>query len=301
MTEALIALTALTLMEIVLGIDNIVFISILTAKLPIERQSAGRRIGLLLALGTRLLLLSCIFWIAQLTAPVVTLSDWLPTEGLKGYYYERPSLGHGGHLGVAPASEGRAAGDVEEADPTPKFDQEAWEEFDGVSWRDLILIAGGMFLIYNSVREIHHEVEGDAHSAKNAPRKVTFAGVLTQIAIMDVIFSLDSVITAVGMANQLWVMFAAVIIAVAVMILFANQVGDFVDGNPTVRMLALNFLLLIGVMLLAEGAGTPINKGYIYFAMAFSLFVEVFNIRVRNKDRTHSTESNPSQPPQRHP
>ena len=147
----------------------------------------------------------------------------------------------------------------------------------------MILIVGGLFLLYNSVREIHHEVDGDAQAAEQVPKQVRFSSVLIQIAIMDVVFSLDSVITAVGMANQLWVMFTAVILAVAVMILFANQVGNFVDRNPTVRMLALNFLLLIGVMLVAEGVGTPINKGYIYFAMSFSLLVEAFNIRVRAK------------------
>lgn len=302
MTEALIALIALTLMEIVLGIDNIVFISILTAKLPLAQQSSGRRIGLLLALGTRLLLLSCIFWIAQLTSPVITLSEWLPMEGVKSYFHSRHGAGHAAHGGqVTPGEQATSQSDpsqrsddraavgrplTEEAGaetPPARFDQEAWDEFDGVSWRDLILIVGGLFLLYNSVREIHHEVEGDAQGADKVPKQVSFSSVLIQIAIMDVVFSLDSVITAVGMANQLWVMFAAVILAVAVMILFANQVGNFVDRNPTVRMLALNFLLLIGVMLVAEGVGTPINKGYIYFAMSFSLLVEAFNIRVRAK------------------
>lgn len=276
MIEALIALVALSLMEIVLGIDNIVFISILTAKLPVSQQSSGRRLGLLLALGTRLVLLSCIFWIAQLTSPVITLSQWLPIDVLKSYFvesvYDEPE-GHG-----APST---AAS--EESAPSKRFDRESWEEFNGVSWRDLILIAGGLFLIYNSVREIHHEVEGDSHDPLAPPKQVKFSRVLVQIAIMDLVFSLDSVITAVGMADELWVMITAVVIAVGVMILFANQVGNFVDQHPTVRMLALNFLLLIGVMLVAEGVGTPINKGYIYFAMAFSLLVEVINIRIRSK------------------
>jgi predicted tellurium resistance membrane protein TerC len=255
MIEALVALIALTLMEIVLGIDNIVFISILTAKLPIERQGLARRLGLGLALLTRIALLSCIFWIAQLTIPVFTLSSWLPAEDLRGLFVEREV-----------------------------FDERAWEEFNTVSWRDLIMIGGGLFLIFNSVREIHHEVEG-GHRGHDNPqvRAPSFYGILFQIAVMDIVFSLDSVITAVGMANQLWVMIVAVILAVAVMILFANQVGSFVDGNPTIRMLALNFLLLIGVMLVAEGIGTPISKGYIYFAMAFSLIVEFFNIRIRSK------------------
>lgn len=283
MTEALIALIALSLMEIVLGIDNIVFISILSAKLPIAQQSAARRLGLLLALGTRILLLSCIFWMAQLTAPVLTVSQWIPVAGLKTYFYQEVKKSHA--EAPAEASIATSAGETSSAAevPLPKFDEEAWEEFDGVSWRDLIMIAGGLFLIYNSVREIHHAVEGHSDGNEVQKKQISLSSVLFQIAVMDVVFSLDSVITAVGMANQLWVMITAVILAVAVMIVFANQVGNFVDRNPTIRMLALNFLLLIGVMLVAEGVGTPINKGYIYFAMAFSLLVEVFNIRIRSK------------------
>ena len=270
MVESLIALVALSLMEIVLGIDNIVFISILTNKLPLDQQSLGRRIGLLLALTTRLILLGTVFWIAQLVTPIITLSDWLPSiDYLQRYFGE--SHGHAGHL---PGASTAAA----------VLDQEAWDEFNGVSWRDLILLLGGLFLIYNSVREIHHEVEGASvgHGQSGTPA-VNFSGLMIRIGIMDVVFSLDSVITAVGMADKLWIMFVAVIIAVGVMILFADQVGNFVDRNPTVKMLALNFLLLIGVMLVAEGIGTPISKGYIYFAMAFSLLVESFNIRIRNK------------------
>ena len=262
MTEALIALIALSLMEIVLGIDNIVFISILTAKLPIQQQSAGRRLGLLLALVTRLILLSCIFWLAQLTSPVVILSHWLPIESLKSQFtVDRLDDPH---------AQLKLAESVESDEPPIKlptapeaaqvFDQHAWDEFDEVSWRGLILIAAGLFLIFNSVREIHHEVEGPADDHELSKRKKpTFFSVLFQIAVMDVVFSLDSVITAVGMANQLWVMITAVILAVAVMILFAHQVGDFVDQNPTVRTLALNFLLLIGGMFGGEGA-TSISR-----------------------------------------
>jgi predicted tellurium resistance membrane protein TerC len=271
MIESLIALVALSLMEIVLGIDNIVFISILTGKLPLDKQSLGRKIGLGLALVTRLILLGTVFWIVQLKAPIFSLSDVAPAvERLKVYFTEKSSS----------AEHELLAGETSQA----QFDQEAWDEFNGVSWRDIILLAGGLFLIYNSVREIHHEVEGaQADNASRSPPKVSFAGMMVRIALMDIVFSLDSVITAVGMADQLWIMFVAVIIAVAVMILFADQVGNFVDRNPTVKMLALNFLLLIGVMLVAEGIGTPISKGYIYFAMAFSLLVEGFNIRIRAK------------------
>lgn len=278
MVESLIALVALSLMEIVLGIDNIVFISILTSKLPPDKQSSGRRIGLLLALVTRLILLGAIFWIVQLVDPIITLTDYVPAiEHLQSRFTE--SQGHVGHM---PSS----------ADaPPPVLDQAAWDEFNGISVRDLILLAGGLFLIYNSVREIHHEVEGARESKEGDEiKKVSFYGLMIRIAIMDIVFSLDSVITAVGMADQLWIMFVAVIIAVGVMILFANQVGNFVDHNPTVKMLALNFLLLIGVMLVAEGIGTPINKGYIYFAMAFSLLVEFFNIRIR-KTSTHKGQT----------
>lgn len=271
MIEAIIALIALSLMEIVLGIDNIVFISVATSRLPAEQQSAGRRVGLLLALVTRILLLCGIFWIAQLVSPVVVLSDFLPIEGLKSYFVESSGSLH--ELAEASVTE------------EPVFNEHAWDEFVNISWRDIILIFGGLFLIYSSVREIHLEVEGEdeAHQKKSSANR-SFASVIIQIAVMDIIFSLDSVITAVGMANQLWVMITAIILAVGVMILFANQVGDFVDGNPTIKMLALNFLLLIGVMLVAEGIGTPIAKGYIYFAMGFSLLVEVFNMRVRKRE-----------------
>lgn len=277
MTESLIALVALSLMEIVLGIDNIVFISILTGKLPLDKQSLARKVGLSMALVMRLILLGTVFWIVQLKAPVFTLSGaFSAVEQLKVHFTEKSSS----------AEHELLAGESSEA----KFDQEAWDDFNGVSWRDLILLAGGLFLIYSSVREIHHQVEGAySEDALRNPPKVSFAGTLVRIALMDIVFSLDSVITAVGMANQLWIMFVAVILAVAVMILFADQVGNFVDRNPTVKMLALNFLLLIGVMLVAEGIGTPINKGYIYFAMAFSLLVESFNIRIRAKSNEPNT------------
>lgn len=290
MIEALIALIALSLMEIVLGIDNIVFISVATSKLPEEQQSAGRKIGLLVALGTRLLLLVGIFWVAQLATPLFTLSNVLPPmEYLKSYFFEDEDRGHGHGFGLVKSTESEAASESEHPESEPEFNQEAWDEFNEVTIRDLIMLAGGLFLIYSSVREIHHEVEHNADDGSDehrGRRAVSFSAVITRVAIMDIVFSLDSVITAVGMANQLWVMIAAVVLAVAVMILFANQVGDFVDDNPTVKMLALAFLLLIGVMLCAEGIGTPISKAYIYFAMGFSLLVEFFNMRAREKRAT---------------
>lgn len=305
MLEPLIALVALCLMEIVLGIDNIVFISILSSKLPAEQQSSGRRLGLLLALGTRILLLAGIFWMAQLTTPIFRLTSYLPIDGFQSYFMiEVPTHEHKAASQTASESASEVedstgttaksnadAGDKdeeghEEYATTSVLDIEAWEEFTGVSWRDLILIAGGLFLIYKSVSEIHEEVEDEIDEEAEAAKKAApkFGAVLVQIALMDIVFSIDSVITAVGMAEDLWVMITAVIIAVGVMILFANQVGDFVQENPTIKMLALSFLLLIGVMLVAEGIGTPIAKGYIYFAMAFSLFVEAFNMRVRRKN-----------------
>ncbi|GAB5401801.1 MAG: TerC family protein [Aureliella sp.] len=295
MIEPIIALVALCLMEIVLGIDNIVFISILTSKLPADKQNAGRKLGLLLALVTRILLLASVFWIAQLTGPIFKLTAFLPIEPLQSYFMEeipehlmRAADDH--DTGDQDTDHAASASENEEATneqaPRPEvLDEEAWHEFIEISWRDLILVAGGLFLIYNSVSEIHEEVEDDHGEEKMAARRAVprFGAVLVQIALMDIVFSIDSVITAVGMADELWVMVTAVIIAVGVMILFANQVGNFVQNNPTIKMLALSFLLLIGVMLVAEGIGTPIAKGYIYFAMAFSLFVEAFNLRIRKK------------------
>ena len=234
-----IALVALTAMEIVLGIDNIVFISVLSSRLPAEQQKRARQIGLLAAMGTRIALLFGIFLVQKSTFVLFRLSRL----GLFGEWLS----GHGA---------------VNE-----------------VTVRDLILLGGGLFLIQSSVREIHTKIEGghDEHGAA----KATFRAVITQIAFMDLIFSLDSVITAVGMAESIWVMVAAVVIAVGVMMLFADPVSAFVERHPTVKMLALSFLLLIGVMLVAEGVGTHFNKGYIYFAMAFSLLVEMLNLWAR--------------------
>ena len=226
--EAWAALLTLTVLEIVLGIDNIVFISILAGKLPHHRQARARTLGLGLAMGMRILLLLSIAWVMRLTRPLFT-----------------------------------AAG------------QE-------ISGRDLILIIGGLFLIWKSTHEIHDRLEVP-HEQGAAARKIpaTFLGVLVQIAILDLVFSLDSVITAVGMANQLGVMIAAIVIAVIFMMFSAGAVSGFVEQHPTVKMLALSFLLLIGVSLIAEGLDQHIPKGYIYFAMAFSVLVEMLNLRAR--------------------
>jgi predicted tellurium resistance membrane protein TerC len=224
--QAWIALLTLTALEIVLGIDNIIFISILSSKLPEAQRKRAWRVGLSLAMLMRIGLLASLSWITRLTQPLFTV------------------LGH------------------------------------EISGRDLVLILGGLFLLAKSTLEIHEKLEGveGERSAKVAPR---FASVIVQILLLDIVFSLDSVITAVGMARDLPVMILAVVIAVGVMMVFAQSVGAFVERHPTVKMLALSFLLLIGLSLVMEGLEQHVPKGYIYFAMAFSVFVEMLNIRVR--------------------
>jgi predicted tellurium resistance membrane protein TerC len=249
--EALIALVALTVMEIVLGIDNIVFIAILSGRLPGDQQSKARRLGLGAALVVRVLLLLCLTWIMKLVDPIFTLTA----------------------LGIPEAW-------------FPDND-ESFAAVNGVSWRDLILLGGGLFLIGKAVHEIHNKLEGahDGHAVKD---KVSLTSVLIQIAILDIVFSLDSVITAVGMAEELWVMILAVIIAMCVMLIFAGKVSEFIHKHPTLKMLGLSFLLLIGVMLVAEGIGGHIEKGYIYFAMAFALLVEFLNLKVKIKSEART-------------
>lgn len=226
--EGWIALLTLTALELVLGVDNIIFISILVDKLPDGQRNRARFIGLALAMIARVLLLFSLSWLIQLTAPMFTI-----------------------------------------------FGNE-------ISGRDLILLIGGLFLIGKSTHEIHQKLEGEhgEHSARIAP---SFTSVLIQIAILDIVFSLDSVITAIGMADELSIMVLAVIIAIIFMMLFAKPLGDFVEQRPTVKMLALSFLLLIGTALFADGLDTHIPKGYIYSAMGFSVFVEMLNLRLRKK------------------
>lgn len=226
--EGWIALLTLTVLEIVLGIDNIVFISILAGKLPVADRDRARKTGLFLAMFIRIALLFSITYVMRLTSPLVTL-----------------------------------------------FSQE-------ISGRDLILIGGGLFLIAKSTHEIHEKLEGEEGQG-SARAAATFAGVIVQILLLDIVFSLDSVITAVGMAEDLAVMVLAVVIAVGVMLVSAGTISEFVERHPTVKMLALSFLLLIGVSLIGEGLDQHIPKGYIYFAMAFSIFVEMINLRVRSK------------------
>ncbi len=227
--EALIALATLTALEIVLGIDNIIFISILAGKLPPEQQAKARFLGLAFAMITRLALLFSITWVMQLTNELFSVFG-------KGF-----------------------------------------------SGRDLILLSGGLFLLYKSTREIHEKLEGDANEGQQAGKAHSFAMTIIQIGILDIVFSLDSVITAVGMTDQLGIMVIAVIIAVVFMMVFAGKVSAFVDDHPTIKILALSFLIMIGAMLVAESMHFHVPKGYIYFAMAFSVAVEMLNIRMHKK------------------
>lgn len=225
--EAWVALFTLTALEIVLGIDNIIFISILVGRLPAHQRQFGRILGLGLAMGTRILLLLSLAWIMRLTEPLFSV------------------------MGYA------------------------------ISGRDLILLIGGLFLLVKSTLEIHHNMEESASTEEKPVKTVNFIGVLIQVALLDIVFSLDSVITAVGMANDVEVMILAIILAVGVMMIAAKPIGDFVEEHPTLKILALSFLILIGVSLIGEGLSFHIPKGYIYFAMGFSVCVEMINLRMR--------------------
>ncbi|MCW7460742.1 TerC family protein [Leptospira sp. 3 VSF25] len=224
-----LALLTLTSLEIVLGIDNIIFISILSARLPKTKQKKARQIGLILAMGTRILLLFSLSFIMKLTTPLFTFVEY------------------------------------------------------SISGRDIILILGGLFLIAKSTTEIHHKLEGDSIVGDDSKKQISFTQVILQILILDVVFSLDSVITAVGMTDQLGVMITAVVLSVGFMLLSSGSISDFVDRHPTIKILALSFLILIGVALLGEGLSFHIPKGYIYFAMSFSVIVEFLNMKLRSK------------------
>jgi len=229
--ENIVALLTLTMLEIVLGIDNIVFLVILTGKLDPAKQVRVRRLGLFAAMFMRILLLLTITWIMRLTRPLFEV------------------FGH------------------------------------GFSGRDLILLAGGLFLIGKSTYEIHHNLESEGKSFSPGRAVSSYSGVILQVMLIDIVFSLDSVITAVGMARHVVIMIVAVVTAVVTMFVFVETVTNFIEQHPTFKMLALSFLLLVGVVLVADGLGKHISKGYIYFAMAFSLLVEILNIRVRRRGR----------------
>ncbi len=242
--QAWVALLTLTLLEIVLGIDNIVFISILSGRLPPEQQAKARTIGLAIAMGGRIVLLLAISWVMGLTAGLFTL----------------------------PFGGGEAA---------------------IVSGRDLILLVGGLFLIYKSTHEIHNKLEGEEEAHGAAKKVVSFGSVIFQILLLDIVFSLDSVITAVGMAEHVGVMIVAVVIAVGIMMISAGTIAGFIEKHPTLKMLALSFLLMIGLSLVAEGFDAHIPKGYVYSAMGFSIFVEFLNLRSKAKKRAPVQLRNP--------
>ncbi|MFQ1047087.1 TerC family protein [Avibacterium paragallinarum] len=227
--EAWVALLTLTALEIILGIDNIIFISILVGRLPEKQRQSGRIIGLGLAMATRILLLLSLSWLMKLTTPLFEI-------------FAQP-----------------------------------------ISGRDLILLVGGLFLVAKSTHEIHYAMTPEEEEEQSTAKKVNFFSVLIQIAILDIVFSLDSVITAVGMASQVGVMILAIVIAVGVMMLAAKPIGDFVESHPTLKVLALSFLILVGVALIGEGLDFHIPKGYIYFAMGFSVVVEMINIKLRKR------------------
>jgi predicted tellurium resistance membrane protein TerC len=272
MEQHIIALVALTAMEIVLGIDNIVFIAILTERLPSEQRTKARRLGLGVALAMRIVLLMSISAVMHLTTPLV---DWVDLGAPESWF--KPAA-------VSPAD--GAEEPTKSFEPARIITAEELTARRTLDGRDLILLIGGLFLIVKTVREIHAQFSGEPHGkVKNGA--ATFGNVLFQIALMDLIFSLDSVITAVGMVDEILVMIAAVVVAIGVMVVFADRISNFVSRHPTLKMLALSFLMLIGVMLVAEGIGTHIEKGYIYFAMAFSLLVEFLNMATRNREANH--------------
>ncbi len=234
--EIWIALATLTALELVLGIDNIIFISILAGRLPPEQRDRARKLGIAAAAITRLALLFTIAWIIGLTRPLFEL------------------LGH------------------------------------PFSWRDLILIGGGLFLIAKATHEIHQKIEGAGNDGPSLARAATsFGGVIMQIMVLDIVFSLDSIITAVGMVDERWVMVAAILISIVFMIVFAGPIGNFVERNPTVKILALSFLIMIGLVLIADGFGQHISKGYVYAAMAFSVFVETINLWIKRREQKPPT------------
>jgi predicted tellurium resistance membrane protein TerC len=235
--EVIVALLTLILLEVVLGIDNIIFISIVTARLPLQQQKKGRRIGLLLAMVMRLVLLTAISWVLKLQGDLFTIFN------------------------------------------------------NGISTKDLILIAGGLFLLYKSAAEVYHKMEGEEGDKSKEIKVTGFSSAIGQILVLDLVFSIDSIITAVGMVEEAWVMYVAVIVSVGIMLFAAEPVSKFVNKHPAFKMLALSFLLLIGFALIGEGLGLHIPKGYIYFSMAFALVVDIFQMRMNRPKKAKTVQT----------
>ncbi|MBT1697484.1 TerC family protein [Fulvivirgaceae bacterium PWU4] len=241
--ETWLALLTLTFFEVVLGIDNIIFISIVSNRLPVEIRARTRNIGLLLAMGVRIILLLTITWVMKFTEPLFTVPHWISDDG-------------------------------------------------SISGRDLILIFGGMFLIAKSTREINHEMEGEEETmATGGGKKVNVSGIIAQIILLDIIFSFDSILTAVGLTNEVVIMIVAVMLSIGIMIIFSGHISDFIHRHPSMEVLALGFLILIGFMIFLEGLGKDVPKGYIYFAIVFSMLIEMVNIRVRNRRKKAKEEA----------
>jgi predicted tellurium resistance membrane protein TerC len=234
--ETWLALMTLTFFEVVLGIDNIIFISIVSNRLPIEIRARTRNLGLLLAMGVRIILLVTITWVMKFTEPLFNVPHWMSEDG-------------------------------------------------SISGRDLILIFGGMFLIAKSTREINHQTEGEDEAIGDgtAKKKVNVSGIIVQIVLLDIIFSFDSILTAVGLTNEVIIMIIAVVLSIGIMIIFSGRISEFIHKHPSMEVLALGFLILIGFMIFLEGLDKDIPKGYIYFAVVFSMLIEMVNIRVRNR------------------
>jgi predicted tellurium resistance membrane protein TerC len=242
--ETWLALLTLTFFEVVLGIDNIIFISIVSNRLPIEIRARTRNTGLLLAMGVRILLLLTITWVMKFTEPLFMVPEWIADDS-------------------------------------------------SISGRDLILIFGGMFLIAKSTREINHEMEGEEETLAQGgqKKKVNVAGIIGQIILLDIIFSFDSILTAVGLTNQVIIMIVAVMLSIGIMIIFSGHISEFIHRHPSMEVLALGFLILIGFMIFLEGLGKEVPKGYIYFAIVFSMIIEMVNIRVRNRRKKVKEEA----------
>jgi predicted tellurium resistance membrane protein TerC len=241
--ETWLALLTLTFFEVVLGIDNIIFISIVSNRLPVEIRARTRNTGLLLAMVVRILLLLTITWVMKFTEPLFGVPHWISDDN-------------------------------------------------SISGRDLILIFGGMFLIAKSTREINHEMEGEEETlAQGGTRKVNIPGIIVQIILLDIIFSFDSILTAVGLTNEVMIMIVAVMLSIGIMIIFSGHISDFIHKHPSMEVLALGFLILIGFMIFLEGLGKEVPKGYIYFAIVFSMIIEMVNIRVRNRRKKAKEEA----------